>query len=67
MSEYKSYFRKINDYEIYFCEDCIHYNQGLCEVYKNKLILKHFTKKVKPNHHICNDFKKGGDLIGYKR
>lgn len=57
MSNYKSYFRKIHDYEIYFCEDCVYYDEGICEVNKNNIFLKYFTKKVKRNNPICSEFK----------
>lgn len=58
MVNYNSYFRKIYDYEIYFCEDCIYYDNGICNVNKNNFLLKHFNKKVKSNHKICNRFKR---------
>lgn len=58
MIDYDSYFRKIYDYEVYFCEDCKYYDKGICKVNDNNFLLKYFTKKVKKNQHICNNFER---------
>lgn len=60
MTDYKSYFREIRPYEIYFCEDCKYYKDGECFVNKDNFLLKYFHKKVKSNSHICCNFIRRG-------